>query len=216
MIIEFKKNSFLKPSRFFRENSKIFYPLLIVFIVASYFFIDKSFALFLSSFKSDWLDILFLVNNLMNPFFTLLLFPFLFFFIRFVQRKERKSKKLWYLSFATALPIFAATFLAIIVGRSTPAWLFIHKEMIIRFFQWNPSFHSFPSVTSCNIGALAAALCYLYPKHSYKFFFLGVFVGMIPALLALCFVSDALAGICIGMLGARLVFKIMRRELSFS
>lgn len=216
MIIEFKKNPFLKPSRFFRENSKVFYPLLIFCIVASYFFIDKPFALFFSSFKSDWLDILFLVNSLMNPFFTLLLFPTLFFFARFIKKKERKSRKLWYLCFATALPIFLATFLTIIVGRSTPAWLFIHKEMIFRFFEWNPSFHSFPSTTSCNIGALGAALCYLYPKQSYKFFPLGILVGMIPALLTLCFVSDALAGMCIGMLLARTVFKLMRKEISFS
>lgn len=216
MIIEFKKNPFLKPSRFFRENAKIFYPLLAICIVASYFFIDKSFALYISSFKSDWIDILFLINNLMNPFFTLLLFPFLFFFTRFIRKKERKSRKLWYLSFATALPIFLTSFLAIIIGRSNPNWLILHNEMIFRLFQWNPSFHSFPSATSCNIGALGAALCYLYPKQSLKIFPLTILIGFIPALLALCFLSDALAGISIGMLLARAIFKIMRREISFS
>lgn len=216
MIIEFKKNQHLKPSRFFRENYKIFYPLLIVCIVACYFFIDKPFALFFSSFKTDWLDILSLINNLMNPSFALLVFPSLFFFIRFVQRKERKSKKIWYLSFATAIPILLVTFLNILVGRSSPSWLLAHNEMIFRSFQWNPSFHSFPSTTSCNIGAIGAALCYLYPKHSYKLFPSSIVLGIVPAVLSTCFLSDALAGTCIGMLLARGVFKLMRKEMSFS
>jgi hypothetical protein len=215
MIIEFKKNPFHKPSRFLRENSKIFYILLAICIVASYFFIDKPFALFFISCKSDWFDILLLINSLMTPFFTLLLLPSLFFFVRFVRRKERKSRKLWYLSFATAIAIFAASFLSVLVGRANPAWFVIHKEMIFRFFEWNGSFHSFPSTTACNAGALGAALCYLYPKQSYKFFIASILIGMIPAVLTLCFVSDALAGLCVGMIFARIVFKVMRKELSF-
>lgn len=216
MIVKFKKKSLFKPSKYFLEHPKVLLPLLAICIVASYFFIDKPFALFFASFKTDWMDILSLINSLMTPFFTLLLFPFLFFFIRFVQRKERKSRKLWYLCFATALPIFAASFLNVIVGRSNPEWLFTHKEEIFRLFGWNPSFHSFPSVTSCNIAAIGAGLCLLYPKKSLNFLIIGILGGMIPALLNFCFVSDALAGICIGMLLARVIFRTMRKELSFS
>ncbi|MBS0628177.1 MAG: hypothetical protein JSS09_08205, partial [Verrucomicrobia bacterium] len=71
-------------------------------------------------------------------------------------------------------------------------------------------------VTSCNIAAIGAGLCLLYPKKSLNFLIIGILGGMIPALLNLCFVSDALAGICIGMLLARVIFRTMRKELSFS
>lgn len=216
MIIEFKKKSLLKPSKFFLERPKLLLPLLGICIVASYFFIDKSFALFFATHKNEWMDILYLINSLMTPFFTLLLLPFLFFFVRFLQRKDRKSRKLWFLCFATALPIFFASFVGVIIGRSNPEWLFLHKEMAFRFFQWNSTFHSFPSITSCNIAALGAGLALVYPKQSLKFFFAGLLGGMIPAVLTLCFVSDALAGIFIGMLLARAVFRAMRKEISFS
>jgi|GEM_PF-2839810 len=216
MIIKFKKPKPFKLSTLFFESPKIVYPAILLLILASYFFLDKPFAIFFTSLPSEVRDILGLFNTLLTPFFTLLLFPFLFFFVRFIQRKERKSRKLWYITYATALSIFLGSILQVIVGRSCPGWFFAHGEMTFRLFQWNPEFHSFPSITSCNIGALTTAFGCLYPKHSTKLFFVGMVAGTIPAVLSFCFIGDAFAGICIGMIVAVAVFKAMRREMSFS
>lgn len=219
MIVKFKKPKTSKISKISKlplHNPKIFYPLLAALIVACALFLDKPFALFFSSFQSDWKDLLVLVNSIMNPYLSLLLFPTLFFFVRFVQRKERKSRKLWYLSFATALPLFLTSFLQVLFGRSNPDWFFTHKEIIFRFFEWNSSFHSFPSSTACNIAGIGSALAYVYPKYSARFFLGGTLLGLVPAVLNACFLSDSLAGICCGVLLSMFIYKTMRKELSFS
>ncbi len=216
MIVDFKKKPFVKSTRLFLSRPKILYPLLVVCIVALYFFLDKPFALFFLSTKSDWQDLLFLINGLMNPFLSLVLLPSLFFFVRFLQRRERKSRKLWYLCFATSISILLASFLSVTFGRATPERLLLQNEMLFRFFEWNPSFRSFPSISSCNIAALATGLALLSPKHSFKFYTIGIMLGFVPALLTICFLSDAFAGICIGMILAKAIYKVMRRELSFS
>lgn len=212
MIVDFKKNSSVK----FLKRPKIFYPLLLLCIVASVLFLDKPFALFFVAFRSDWTDLLSSLLHLFTPYLTLIVLPCLFFFARFLQRRERKSRKLWYLSFATAVPLLVASILTVVFGRASPERLFMHNEMPFHLFDWDPAFRSFPSLLSCNIAAWGTALSRIYPKRSLRFSLGGFFVGLLPAALTTCFFSDALAGIAIGSILAGMVFTVMRRELSFS
>jgi len=213
MIVDFKKTRFPKTPQWIFEHPKIAYPVLAVIIIVSFLFIDQPLAHLLLSAQSSWSDILSLFDRIFSPMLSLLLFPFLCFFIRFIQKREKKSRKIWFLCFATALPILAAKVAAIIIGRATPEWMAVHGEATFRLLNWNPLFHSFPYATSCNIGAIAAAAGSLYPKYAVRAFIAGFAFGLIPALLPVCFLSDAIAGVFLGMILSIWVFRTIRREL---
>ena len=215
MIIDFKKQKKPISPMFFINKIKIIVPFILFLIVSFFFFLDKPFAFFSRSSLCFLYDPFLLISRLCNPLFALLVFPFLFFCTRFVLKAEKNSRKFLFLSLSLPLSILCSETLEVVVGRSNPYWLFLHGEMILRFFQWNPSFHSFPSSISCTIGTLAASFACLYPRFSLVFLIVGLILGLSPAILTLCFLSDALAGLWIGMTLSTLVFKIMKKEVTF-
>jgi hypothetical protein len=209
MIIKLKKQNL-----FFSKNPNLIYAVSFLFIVASYLFLDKSFALFAKSLGSELKGALTPFYNLMDPFFIILALSFLYFFVRFIQKKEKKSRKFLLVSLATTLVVFAVKILQVLIGRSSPEWFFYHKEMAFRLLNWNPHFHSFPSATSAVIATLTNALAMLNTNKSRLFLSLGFFLGIIPSLLNVCFLSDALGGIGIGFFLGKYLCKRMQRELS--
>ncbi len=216
MIIDFNKNSRSKKFGGAFYKNKIALGIIAFLTLISFLFIDKSLALFFYSVQSSIQDPLLLISRIFSPFLSLVLFPSLFFWIRFILKNERKSRRLQMLSMTTALSLLVGQFLAIILGRSNPSWLFDHGEITMRLFNWNPSFHSFPNLTSCNIGALSGAFGCLYQKRSNQFFVGGCLLAFIPALLTECFLSDALIGASIGFGISLFVFQTMKKETSFS
>lgn len=196
-------------------RAKIVLPAFALVTGTSYLFLDHRFALFCNSWPSAIKDLLHLAVGLLNPTFCVLLFSSLFFLVKFVQRREKASRKLWFLSLALAPSILLANTLNMIVGRASPLWFFNHGDAPLRFFQWNPAFHSFPSSSSCAIAALFTSFACLYPSRANLFIALSVFVGVVPSLITECFFSDSLFGIAIGMSVAFSVFKAMKRSISF-
>ena len=215
MIIDFKKKKIPVSPMFLLKQIKFIAPTVLVLIVAFFFFLDKPLAYFFHSQLSFLKDPLLLITRLSNPLFSLLVFPVLFFCSRFILKTEKNSRKFWFLSLSLPISVLCSETLQVVVGRSNPYWLFLHGEMIFRFFEWNPSFHSFPSSISCTIGTLATSFACLNPKFSLPLLIGGLILGLSPALLTFCFVSDALAGVWIGMTLSVFVFKTMKKEISF-
>jgi membrane-associated phospholipid phosphatase len=214
MIVDFKKKTKTGKSPFKHKSKYILACSLAIIVLLSYF-IDKPFALFFYSLKGDLQEPLELINRLFSPMLSLLVFPSLFFVIRFLARQERKSRKFWFLSLAIPLATLPVKVLEIIFGRSDPDWLFSHQEMTMRLFNWDPSFHSFPSDISSTIGAIATCLALVYPKKSRRFFIGGACLSLVPALSTTCFLTDALVGAGIGFVASSFLYNTMRKELSF-
>ena len=214
MIIEFKKKKLSFQTNFLLKHAKTLSLLLPCAALICFFFFDKPFALFLYS-RTNLQEPLSSINKLFSPLFSLLLFPTLFFFYKFMIKQEKKSRKLLFLSLVLPISILCTQILQIACGRPTPQWLFLHGETAFRPLQWNPFFHSFPSVISCTLGALGTSFAYLYPKSS-SFFLLGsFFLALSPSLATLCFLSDALMGFYLGAIFSFLIFKKMKTEMSF-
>ncbi len=216
MIIDFNKNRRSKKSNTPFYKNKIVLALFALLTVASFLFIDKPLALFFHSSVNFLQDPLLLISRLFSPFFALVLFPSLFFGIRFIAKNERKSRKFQFLSLSVALSLFTCQILAVFLGRSIPSWLFDHGEMTIRLFQWNPSFHSLPSAISCNIAAIGTGLSFLYPKRGLSFLAGGFLLALTPAFLTDCFLSDALIGISLGFTITLFVFQTVKKEISLT
>ncbi len=214
MIIDFKRKGFSISSTFLLDHIKVVSILYLCLIVASYFFIDKSLAAFFNSLSPIAHYPFLLIEKLFCPIAWALITPTVFFYIRFILRKEKKSRKLWYVSLAIPLTALICKILEVSFGRATPEWFFLHQESPFRFLEWNHSFHSFPSITAVTIAALATSLSCILAK--YRFFLLtgGALLTFVPVISANCFLSDALAGFYVGAVLAQWIFKMMRKEIS--
>lgn len=214
MIIEFKKKYLSKSPTYLLDHGKIVSPSFLLLILISLFFIDKPFALYCLSLPTQVKELFLLIERLFCPFFWILALPSFFFYVRFVLRQERKSRKFWFISLSLPLSVFAAKILELLFGRSNPEWLSLHQEIVFRFFEWNPSFHSFPSLSACTITAFATALSCLIPKARFSIFFGGLLLSLAPIFASSCFLSDALAGMCLGAFLTQWIFKKFRKEVS--
>ena len=215
MIVEFKKKYFSKLSAtFLLEHIKIAAALFLFFILISFFFLDKSFALYFQAVSSSIKEPFLLIEKLFCPIFWSLLAPTLFFFIRFVLKQEKKSRNFWFLSLALPLPVFACKILEVILGRATPEWFFLHLEAPFRLFQWDPSFHSFPSMVSCTIAAFATALSCIIPKSRLYILLGGLILSFSPVITTSSFLSEAIAGLFLGSVVVQWIYKKVKREMS--
>jgi hypothetical protein len=214
MIIEFKKKNFAKKQFSLLKAPKYLIPIYLVFIVASFLFLDKPLAIFFQKIMGELNNPFTIVTRLFAPIFALLLFPSLFFLFRFPLRQEKRARGFWLLSLSIPVSVFGCAIVTVICGRGNPEWFFYHKEMVFRLFQWDPSFHSFPSLTSCTIGAIAASCSCLFPKWNIRLLVIGFLLALFPVITLENFLSDALTGVGAGMLVATWIYTLMRKEMT--
>ena len=214
MIINFKKKAFSLSSTYLIDHIKVIASIFFILIVTSCLFLDKPLAIFFTdlsfSIKAPFLAI----EKLFCPMLWILAPQAIFFYIRFFLKKEKKSRKIWYVSLSIPLAIIACKILQLFFGKATPEWFFLHQETPFRFFEWNASFHSFPCMASVIIATFASSLSCLMSKSRAPLLLAGFFVSLFPVLSANAFLSDALAGFLLGSLSAQWIFRKMKREAS--
>lgn len=216
MIIPFRKRSFTLSPTCLIEYRKIILPIFLALIVASFLFLDKPLAIFFTNASSVLKAPFAFFEKLFCPFFWSFVFPTLFFFVRFLKKKEKKSRKLWYLSLAFPLTILACKALEVFFGKASPEWFLTHHEMSFRFLEWNTSFHSFPSMISASITTFAVSIsCVLATSARPYLLVAGFLLSLSPVITAQAFLSDALAGFVLAGLMSQWIFQLMRREISF-
>ncbi len=214
MIIHFKKKVLAISSTFLLDHIKIISAAYLSLIVVSYLFIDKNLALFFNTLSPQVHAPFLLIGKICCPVAWVLILPSIFFYIRFVLRKERKSRKVWFMSLALPLTILTCKLLELLLGKATPEWFFLHQETPFRFLEWNRSFHSFPSITSATIAALMVSLSCAFAKHRFFLLVGGALLAFAPVVASACFLSDAIAGSYVGGVISQWVFQKVRREIS--
>jgi hypothetical protein len=214
MIIKFKKKGLTLPSTFLLDNIKIISVIYLFLIVGSYVCIDKTLALYFQTLSPLVQAPFLFIGKVCCPIAWILILPAIFFYIRFVMRREKKSRKVWYMSLALPLVILACKLLELILGKATPEWFFLHQETPFRFFEWNKSFHSFPSITSATIAGIFVSLSCVFAKQRFFLLIGGALLVFAPVITSTCFLSDALAGFYVGGIISQWVFQKVRREVS--
>ncbi len=216
MIIPFRKKSFTLSPTCLMEYRKVVFPIFLVLIVASFLFLDKPLAIFFTNTPSALKAPCIFVEKLFCPFFWSFVFPSIFFFVRFLKKKEKKSRKLWYLSLVFPLTVLACKALEVFLGKATPEWFLSHHEMSFRFLEWNTSFHSFPSMISASITTFAVSVsCILSTSARPYLLGAGFLLSLSPVITTQAFLSDALAGFALAGWMSQWIFQSMRREISF-
>jgi hypothetical protein len=216
MIIPLRKKHFTVSPTCILDFKKIIFPILLFLILTSFLFLDKHLAFYFNSIPSAAKAPFLLIEKVFCPFFWSFLFPTIFFFIRFLKRKEKKSRKFWYLSIAFPLIILSCKVLQVLFGKANPEWLFTHHEVSFRFLEWNPSFHSFPSMASASIATFFFSMACILSSQARPYLLLaGLLLSLSPVISVHAFLSDALAGFALAGIMSQWIFKVMRREISF-
>jgi membrane-associated phospholipid phosphatase len=199
-------------------HSKIVIGLLVVFVYFSILFIDKPLAVYLyslfghvgvvASFKGS--------PTLFILVIPLLLLPLL---VRRIIKCEVVKFDLALIACALgqAATQILNSCLKVIFGRSWP--LHHHPALIgdgiyqFKFFQFDPSFHSFPSGHAASISALMTILWAAYPK--FRTAYAAATLAMSVALVVgdYHFLSDVLAGVWVGCFVASPFLTLLRGHI---
>lgn len=212
MIIPFKKPKNSLSASFIIDRIHVIFPIFFLSILLCILFIDKPAAQFLSHIPYSLFESLSFFLKLFTPMLWTLVLPFAFFYLRFFLRKDRKSRKIWYLSLALPITLLICFALQRIIGKASPEWFFSHQDVPFRFFETNALFHSFPSAHSSVIACLGVGFAALYPKKGLLLIIISAFLSLLPAVISYSFFSDALAGLFTGALTAQFVYKKFRRD----
>jgi membrane-associated phospholipid phosphatase len=122
------------------------------------------------------------------------------------------SSRLAFLFLAVAATGLAADLLKILIGRARPKHLFQDGLMALAPGSLSSSWWSFPSGHATTIGAVAMALTLLVPRLAWVWLLLALAVALGRIGATAHFVSDTIAGLWLGALGATLVSWALARR----
>jgi hypothetical protein len=213
MIIEFKKLKKDPISASYYGKAAIF--SIFAISCCFFFFWDQPFAMACQSIPEGIIKLCSLIYYIFDPFFCVVTLSSLFFFMKFVQKRERAGYKLCFISLSLAISLFLASILKMIVSRSNPEWFFLHGRESFQMRGIASSFYSLPSFVSCTIGAIASSCSLLYPQKAALLLLCSFCMGIIPSLTLHCFFSDALLGLSLGIGISRAIFTVMKKEFAF-
>jgi membrane-associated phospholipid phosphatase len=151
-------------------NRYIIYLSSIVLLSAifSYFFLDRSLALYFHNIHSSWVDPLFReITKIGDSQYSLILSALVFVFL--YQKNRVISYQTLYLFSIVAISGILVDLIKIIVGRLRPDMLFEHGMYGFVGHHMGSEFNSMPSGHSTTVFALCVGLTLLYPRYKYTF-----------------------------------------------
>lgn len=191
-----------------RTNRYILYISSIVLLSAvfSYFFIDRSLALYFHNLHSTWIDTLFRkITKIGDSQYSLILSAIVF--VLLYQKNRILSNQTLYIFSIVAISGLLVDLIKIIVGRLRPDMLFEHGMYGFVGHHMGSEFNSMPSGHSATVFALCVGLTLLYPRYKYPFIAIAVMVGASRVILNYHYLSDVLIGSLIGGLFAYFTYQ---------
>lgn len=128
------------------------------------------------------------------------------------DRLLKLASRLAFLFLAVAATGLAADLFKILVGRARPKHLFQDGIMSIAPGTLSSSWWSFPSGHSTTVGAVAMTLSLVFPRLAWMWILLALAVALGRVGATAHFVSDTVAGLWLGAIGALLVSWALARR----
>lgn len=167
----------------------------------SYFYLDRTLALYCHQIHSQWvLKLFFFFTQLGDSKYMLIPLAILYFIYR--KFNTLIARKLLYLFSVVAFSGIVVDILKVIVARMRPKMFFLYDQYEFVWFKAGFAFNSFPSGHSATAFSFFIALSLLYPRYRYYFFAMATLIVSSRVILGAHYLSDVLIGSLIGGLSA--------------
>lgn len=194
------------------ENRLIIYVSQIIILLAifSYFYIDRSIAIFFHNFdvlsNHVWfISIFHDITKLGESQYALLLLLSLFLIFR--KKDPFISYQILYLFTAVAISGIFVDIVKIVFARYRPEMLFQHDLYGFVGFKMGALFNSLPSGHSATAFALAVGLTFIVPRYKNFYFSIAILVASSRVILTFHYLSDVLIGSLFGGIIAFILYK---------
>jgi len=186
--------------------------LTAIAVAVCYFWVDLPLAKLAESLPKEWRTPVKLVTILIDPKTQLFAWPLLFFFFRFLWKRELFANRALLVLVSIALSNVVTELLKRGFCRARPE-LFFSQDLYGFFpFHFSSVYTSFPSGHACTIGALCGAFACLYPHRWFSLFLLSSILASTRILLNAHFIGDVIGGVIVGFLVAGWCYKVMKQE----
>ena len=128
------------------------------------------------------------------------------------DRLLKLASRLAFLFLAVAATGIAVDLFKILVGRSRPRHLFQDGLMTMAPGSLSSSWWSFPSGHSTTVGTVAMVLILLFPRFAWAWIALALAVALGRVGATAHFISDTIAGLWLGAIGALVVSWALARQ----
>ncbi len=185
------------------------FALTLLLLVLSYYFVDIPVALFCRKLDLHTLQVFELITKLGISTWYLVVSLLLFFLFRFYLQKTLYANRALLFFTAVALSGIAAVLAKLVLARYRPKLLFENGLYGFDLFRVAYEYNSFPSGHVATIFSVASILALFLPKYRIYFFALTIAVALSRIALTAHFVSDVIAGACIGISTVLLMKKFI-------
>ncbi|MDP3704712.1 MAG: phosphatase PAP2 family protein [Legionellaceae bacterium] len=185
---------------------------VILVIVLSYVYVDRSLALFLHQLHlKKELPILYWITCLGVTQAYLILLPLAAACSFLFVHNKKAEHRLWFLWSCVLFTSLINIILKMTLGRARPELFF--DQQLFGFYGWHvqESFYSFPSGHTTAITSLMLGLMISFPRYRYAFAIMGLLVISTRVLLTYHYLSDILATMYLTCIELGLLFYMIRR-----
>lgn len=165
--------------------------------VFSFFYLDKSIAIFFSEIPQN----IFLAFEILT-FFASNVFIIFVLVVLLIYYIKTRSRKLVYIISSVSLTWLVTYIIKITLGRTRPS-LFIEKDLFqLSLMKFADVMNSFPSAHSSTAFALATSVSLLYPKYKYFLFFYAFMIALSRIVIGKHYLSDVIFGAFLGIVAS--------------
>lgn len=191
------------------EVKKIILSFCIVCVIAlSYFYCDPFIAYWAKGeITGGWSDFFQIVTKLGDSIWYLVGFALGYGIFKFWKKNERLAFVCAFFWGSVVVSGVMADIIKWIAGRYRPRMMFEEGLYGFDFFHIKHTMTSFPSGHSATAFALAMAVALLFPRYRVLAFGVAVMVAMSRVMVSAHYVSDVIAGSCVGIVGVLLLAR---------
>jgi len=181
-------------------------------IVFSFFFLDKSIALYCDSHFNDTRQLFWLMTKVGNgtPYFIAL--PILFVYFRWLKGERILANKMLFILASIAASGAINSILKFVFGRYRPYKMISETLYGFTFFSFDSAATSFPSGHANLISALMLSLYFVFPRLKYIWLSVALLVMVSRVVVGVHFLSDIVFGSYVAILTTLYIRHLFQKQ----
>ena len=183
-----------------RRIAAYIFTACLLLTILSYYFWDIPLTRYCQTLNQSVIDIFDIITRLGITMWYLVTSAVLYLFFRFIYKNKLQSMRALFVFCSLSLCGIILHLIKLIAGRHRPSDLFNHGYFGFNYFGIGYELTSFPSGHAQTAFTLATALTILFPRWGILAFLVAGAVGISRIVLTSHYLSDVIAGACVGIL----------------